>query len=186
MESNNVRVLSPATFTADLHRRVCEWEVRCSLRAVATTLTFFSLSGRDACDTIDAAHLYHEHDYRALPHSLQIAQDGYEHDQFAYASHSGSGVPLSGKRIALSILFSIVDTIYVPCNSCTSRSLRSLPVVSLPRSWVAWLSITTFFAKLRALHVTNPACSNTSTCQHRQVAVKRCTSYAGRVTAETR
>jgi hypothetical protein len=66
-------------------------------------LTFLSLSGRDNYETLDAAHLYHEHDYRALPHPLQIPQDGYAQGQFAYASHS-SGPSLSGKRIALSIL----------------------------------------------------------------------------------
>ncbi|KAF2823732.1 hypothetical protein CC86DRAFT_59284 [Ophiobolus disseminans] len=68
---------------------------------VAITLTVFSLSGRDTFDAFDAAHLYHEHNYRALPHPLQIPQDGYAHNQFAFASHGSSSVSLPGLQYTL-------------------------------------------------------------------------------------
>jgi hypothetical protein len=95
-----------------------------------------SLSGPNQ---FDVANLFHDHDYPALPHPLQIPQDGYAHG-FAYASHS-TGVSGPGKRIALFISnpnsASQSDAICIPCNSCTSYSLLSLPVVSQPRRWVA-------------------------------------------------
>lgn len=138
MESNNVRVPSPATFTADIHRSVCEWEVRVTSDVVAITLIIHSLSGRDAYD-LDSAHLYHEHNYRALPHPLQIPQDGYAHSQFAYASHSSGGA-LPGKLLYLCCFILPVHMsalLYIPCESCTSRPIRSLLVVAPPRPWVA-------------------------------------------------
>ncbi|KAF2031380.1 hypothetical protein EK21DRAFT_63360 [Setomelanomma holmii] len=59
-----------------------------------------SSSGRDAYDNLDAAHLYHDNNYRALPHPLQIPQDGFAHGHFAYALHS-SGASLPGLQYTL-------------------------------------------------------------------------------------
>lgn len=117
MDSNNVRILSSASFTADLNRRVCESEVRsCSVKSPAITLTCYSLSGRDAYDHhFDLAHLYHEPNSRA--HPLQVPQVGYAHGELAYASHS-SAVPLPGKRTSLLI------AIY--CSSTCRRDQFSL------------------------------------------------------------
>jgi hypothetical protein len=93
-----------------------------------------SLSGPNQ---FDVANLFHDHDYHALPHPLQIPQDGYAHGEFAYST----GVSVPGKRVALFISnpnsASQSDAICIPCNSCTSYSLLSLPVVSRPRRWVA-------------------------------------------------
>ncbi|KAH7074671.1 hypothetical protein BKA63DRAFT_319020 [Paraphoma chrysanthemicola] len=58
-------------------------------------------SGRDAYANLDASQLYHDNNYRALPHPLQIPQDGFAHGHFAYASHSSSGVSLPGLQYTL-------------------------------------------------------------------------------------
>jgi hypothetical protein len=101
-----------------------------------------SLSGRDAYETLDAAQLYHDHDYRALPHPLQIPQDGYAHGEYAYASH-GSGATLSGKRITSFIFviscYRFTFRRYVFLQAiCTSYSIRSLLVVAIPASLGRW------------------------------------------------
>jgi hypothetical protein len=146
MESDHVGVSSPASiWSADLNRRICEWEVSLSdvvLLNRRTNLTIGSLSGRDAYETLDAAQLYHEHDYRALPEPLQILQDGYAHGEYAYASHS-SDATLSGKRIT-----SFNSTFSCYCFTCrrymlphaisTSHSIRSLLVVAIPASLGRW------------------------------------------------
>jgi hypothetical protein len=103
------------------------------------------LSGHDTFETLDAAQLYHEHDYRSLPHPLQIPQDGYAHDEYAYATHS-SGASLSGKRIALFqlpiiISASLVRAIYFNCAARTSHLLRSLLVIAIPAALGRWFSM---------------------------------------------
>lgn len=102
MESDYVRFPSSASiWAADLHRRICEWEVRGCDAAVLenVAITMNSLSGPDSYDTLDATRLYHDHDYRALPPALQIPPEGYAHADYGYALHS-SGVTSSGKLIA--------------------------------------------------------------------------------------
>jgi hypothetical protein len=105
-------------------------------------------SGRDAYANLDAAHLYHENNYRALPHPLQIPQDGFAHGHFAYASHSSSGVSLPGKRTALFINISLITShlraIFSLCDLCTSHLVRSLLVVLESASLGCWLSSTSF------------------------------------------
>jgi hypothetical protein len=137
---------SPSTWSADLNRRVCEWEVSLSDVVLSTPrniLTIGSLSGRDAYEPIDAAQLYHEHDdYRALSQPLQIPQDGYAHGQYAYASHS-SGATLSGKRItsfnSLISCYRFIYRRYIFLHAiCTCYFIRSLLVVAIPASLGRW------------------------------------------------
>lgn len=130
------------------------------MQLAAITLTGFSLSGRDAYDHhFDLTHLYHEPNYRALPHPLQIPQDGYAHGELAYASHS-SAASLPGKHTSLFVaLFnapSHVDAIDGPCTAYTSYYLQSCPWSASALLGCSF-SMTQFFAKLRALHVTSPA-----------------------------
>jgi hypothetical protein len=154
-------------------------------------------SGRDAYADLDAAHLYHDNNYRALPHPLQIPQDGFAHGHFAYASHS-SGVSLPGKRTAL---FIDIPPSFHNC-ALSIPSGFSVPLISsapcswfeVPHRWVAGPRARHFRTIKRARRfgpTRDEACisPNTGTHQHRQVSTTACsgshTVFRAKYTAET-
>jgi hypothetical protein len=145
MESDYVGVSSSASiWAADLHRSICEWEVRLpTMRRQSSRLTTVSLSGLDTYETLDTTHLYHEHDYRALPPALETP-DGYAHGDFAYASH-GSDTSLSGKLITPAVLLDISgchSALFTPCALLSaSRSLHCRLEAAMPVLLGRWLSM---------------------------------------------